>query len=197
MSTEVLTQALTAGVTAKFGAGTMFLVIAAPSANLNIVARQIGNSNKNRTFTGAPAGFKFTADGPADGFDTLEVTSSSNQTVQIAVGNDDVSYSNSVTVANTVTTQSNPAGTLSDISPVVTAAATQAAIVAANSSRRRVTIFSDPRNVGDTFIKIRKTTGTKDIALLIPGTYLTFEGTYGIDYNAVGGGDTIYICEES
>jgi len=197
MSTEVLTQTLTAGQKAVFGAGTMFLVIAAPVGSLNITAFQIGNSNKNRVFTGVPAGFKFTADDPLDGFDKLEVVSASGQTIQLAVGNDDVSYSNSVTVANTVITQDAPAGTLVDqTSPVACPNSAATAVVPANLSRRRVTLTLDP--AATAVVYARAHSGTNNLFPLQPGSPAEFKGTYAIDVqNNTGGSVNVYVAEET
>ena len=195
MSTEVLQQTLQAGVKATFGSGTQFVIVAATGA-LSIVARQIGNSNKNRTFSGVPAGFKFTADSPDDGFDTLEVTSATNQAVQISVGNDDVSYSNAVTITNTVTTQGNPTGTVTDTAPVACANAAQTPVVPVNGGRRSVTLAVDPNAGGVVFA--RKAGGANSLLPMQPGMSYQFGGTYGLDVrNDTGAAVNVYVFEES
>lgn len=193
MSTEVLTQTLTAGQKAIFGAGTIFLITQA-TGPVSIVARSLGNSNKNRVFANVPAGMKFTADTPDDGFDLLEVTSASNQTITIAVGNDDVEFSNSVTVTGGVLTQETPKQAVADTASKLTALG-QHTLFAANGARRAITISSDPLNQETIFF--RTTGGANDIGFVQPGQSVEFDGVYGIDYRAPAGGGTLYILEES
>lgn len=195
MSTEVLQQALQAGVKATFGSGTQFVIVAA-TGPLSIVARQIGNSNKNRTFSGVPAGFKFTSDSPDDGFDTLEVTSTINQTVQMSIGNDDVAYSNSVTVANTVVTQENPTGTITDTPAVACATGAATAVVPVNTGRRRVTLSIDPTAAGVVYARAHG--GANNLLPMQPGMTYEFAGTYAVDVrNDSGAAVNVYVFEES
>jgi hypothetical protein len=198
MSSEVLTQALVAGQQATFPQGRIFNILSAPSGPLTIQAVQAGGTaSKVRNFNNVPAGSKFTAK-EGDGWTYLRVTSQVNQTVTIFVGDDDMSFNNAVTITGTAATEDLPASTLSDLPPVVTVAATQAQLFPANSNRRRITVFNKPTNAGDVNgLALRKTGGTKDLAYLTPGQSLTFVGTYGVDYNATVGGDTIALCEES
>lgn len=194
MSTENLTQAVAAGATVVFGAGTQFVVSQA-SAAIDIKAVKIGDSSKNVSFKNVPAGFKFTAADDSPGFDLLQVTSATAQNVTLAVGTDDVSFSNAVTVTGNVLVQDSPASAMASTAPKVTAAAT-AALVAQNVSRRRITISSDPSNVANTVIYIRAQGGNR-IGFVVPGTSQQFVGTYALDYEAAAAGDTLYIAEES
>jgi hypothetical protein len=193
MSTEVLTQNLTAGVKATFGSGKVFL-IASATGPVNIVATQIGNSNKTRRFTGVPSGFKFTADNDADGFSTLEVTSPTTQAFTIAVGDDDIAFSNAVTVSGLVATQDTPATVVAG-STKVTAAAT-ASLFAANASRRRITITWDPTTAANTVIYLRVAGGAR-FGAIQPGQSVQINGTYAVDYEAAAAGDNLLIAEET
>jgi hypothetical protein len=141
-----------------------------------------------------PAGFKFTADDAGDGFSILEVTSSVPQTFTIALGDDDVSFSNAVTVSGNVSTQDLPATAITGATKttIVTAGA---ALVAANLARRRVTIFSDPANVG-AVVYIRVAGGAR-LGAITPGQLLQFNGTYALDYEDATAGDNLYIAEET
>lgn len=197
MSTEILTQALTAGQKATFGAGSIFLITSLDQGvAVNLVARQIGNSNKNRTFTGVPAGFKFTADSPEDGFDTLEVTSPSNQNIQIAIGTDDVSFSQSVTVSGNVSTKEIPASTLADTPAVAAGNAAQTHVVPVNAARRSVTLSVDPAAASPVFF--RSLNGANNLVIGQPGMSYRFAGTYAVDVrNDTGAAVNIYIAEES
>jgi hypothetical protein len=198
MSTEVLSQTLGAGGKATFGSGTQFLVVTAANP-ISIVARSIGNSNKNRVFTNIPAGFKFTADDALGGFDTLEVTSASAQVVTLAVGTDDVSYSNNVTISGTATTSELPAAVLANTAPVAAANAAQTVIVPANGARRRVTLTIDPASTAvPGTIFFRSAGGTQNLIPGQPGLSYPFAGTYGVDFrNDSGAAVNVYIAEES
>ena len=198
MSTEVLTQALTAGQPATFGRGSMVLITSLTSP-VTVVASQIGNSNKKRVFSNVTGGFKFQADSPDDGFDTLTVTSAASQNISIAIGDDDVDFANAVTVSNVVATQDSPAATLTDAAPVTIANGTQGAVVPVNASRRRVLLTIDPNNaaaLGSLFF--RKAGGAQNLLPVTAGQSYGFNGTYGIDLNNTSGVPcTVYVCEES
>lgn len=196
MSTETLTQAIGAGATVQFGAGTQFLIVTA-AASVTVKAIKLGSSNKNRVFSNVPAGFKFTADSPDDGFDYLQVTSASAQNVTLAVGTDDVTYSNNVTVSGSVSTVETPAGTLTDAAPVVCNTGAATAVVAQNLNRKRVTLSVDPAFAAGT-VYARKTGGTNNLLPLSPGMSYEFAGTYGIDVrNDTGTNATVYVMEEA
>ena len=195
MSTEVLSQTLGAGGVATFGSGTQFLIVQAANT-ITVTARSIGSSNKNRVFTNVPAGFKFTADDPTDGFDVLIVQSASAQTVTLAVGTDDVSYSNNVTISGTATTSELPASALADNAPVACATGAQTAVVPANGSRRRGSLAVDPAAGGVGYARAHG--GGNTLVPMQPGLTYPFIGTYGVDVrNDTGAAVTIYIGEES
>ena len=195
MSTETLNQTLQANVPATFGAGTQFLILAS-SAPLTINATQIGNSNKSRVFSGVLQGFKFAADSSDDGFSTLTVLSAVAQNLTIVVGDDDVSYPSTVTVAGNVSSVILPAVALTDTAPVACANAAQTAVVPQNVGRRRVTLSVDP--AAGAAVYARKTAGTKNLLPMLPGMSYEFDGTYGIDVrNDSGAAVNVYVLEES
>lgn len=198
MSTEVMRQSLLAGVPAKFGAGSLFLIVDATDA-ISVVASTIGNSNKNRVFNNVPAGFKFKADSPDDGFDVLTVTSATDQDVSIAVGNDDVDFTGSVSVAGTVKVKPVPASTLIDNAPVVCANGAQTTVADVNDGRARIGIsFQSDAAIGAGTVFFRAKGGANNLQEVQAGLVYTFEGTYGIDvYNNSGADLTAMICEES
>jgi hypothetical protein len=190
---------LAAGVKAIFGSGTAFVIVNAVGP-VTVVARSIGSSNKNRTFAGVPAGFKFTADDPSDGFDTLEVTSATNQAFTIAVGDDDVEFSNAVTVTGGVVTQEVPKSTLADNAPVNCPTAAQTAVVPANGARRSVMLTVDPTfaPANPNALSFRKTGGVNTLIPIVIGLSYTFDATYGIDLrNDSGSACNVFILEES
>jgi hypothetical protein len=196
MSTEVLSQTLGAGGKATFGSGTQFLIVQAANP-VTIVARSIGNSNKGRVFTNVPAGFKFTADDVLGGFDTLELTSATAQTVILAVGTDDVSYSNNVTISGTAQTTEVPASALTDAAPVACPTGALTPVVPANGARKRVSLSVDP-NFAAGLVFARVAGGANNLVPMQAGLTYPFAGTYGVSVrNDTGTTVTIYIAEES
>lgn len=196
MSTETLTQTLVANTPVQFGAGTNFLVLGA-TAPLTIQAVQIGNSNKNRLFAGVLQGFSFKADDAGDGFDLLQVTSATAQTITLVVGDDDVSYPSTVNVAGSVQSVQVPAVAVADQAPVVTVANAQTALFPQNVNRRRITVFSDPTNAANAVIYLLAHGGANHLGCIVPGQSLEFDATYGVDYFCAAAGDTLYLWEES
>lgn len=194
MSTETLPQALQAGVTAQFGAGTNFLIFSSAAA-VNVVAVQLGSSNKRIILNGCLEGFSY--DGTNDGgFTLLEVTSAVDQPdFVIVVGDDKVSYPATVTVAGNVSTEELPAASLTDQAPVVTAVG-QAALFPANASRRRITVFSDPKNANNQVIYLRAAGKANNLGCITPGQSVEVKGTYAVDYDAAAAGDSLYLMEE-
>lgn len=193
VSTETLPQALQAGIVAQFGAGTKLLILAA-SAPVNIVAIQIGSSNKRIVLSGAQQGFKY--DGSQDGgFDLLQVTSAVDQAgFVIVVGDDDVSYPNAVQITGGSVTVA-PATGVVDQAPVLTIAG-QTALFAANGARKRITVFSDPANANNAVVYIRAAGKTNNLGFMTPGQSLEFDGTYAADVDAAVAGDSLYLFEE-
>jgi hypothetical protein len=198
MSTETLTQSIGAGATVNFGAGSQFLIVSS-SGPISIKAVTLGSSNKNRVFTNVPAGFKFTADTPDDGFDLLQVTSATAQSVTMSVGTDDVTYSNSVTVQGTVATAELPAGALSDAAPVPCLNAQLTPVVPQNLSRRRLLLTIDPTSAaapGTLFFRVAA--GANNLTPAQPGMSYPFNGTYAVSLrNDSGASVNVYIQEES
>lgn len=179
MSTKLYTQILTANQPAQFPAGTIFLILTAPSA-LTIVPTQINAGGKERIFSGVGAGFKFKADDPADGWDFLTITATANGTITLIVGDDDVSFANLVTVAGSVLTQNQPSGTLVDqVSANALPGPGQANIVPANVNRRRVSIGNPSGSANS--IYIRSAGGAHDLYELQPGISAEFDTTAAID----------------
>jgi hypothetical protein len=195
MSTEVLTQSLVTTTPAKFGAGTFFLIVAA-TANLTIVATSIGNSNKNRTFANVGAGFKFQADSQDDGFDYLTVTTAANQVVSLAIGTDDVQFSNNVTVSNTVNTSDLPSGTVTTAGFTVATANQNGP--GANLSRRRITFCAPATNTGTIYVQAAGTNVAGQGAALAPGTFVQFNTTASLQCrNDTGATQSFSVMEES
>lgn len=197
MSTAILTQAVGPAAPATFGAGSMFAIQSA-TGPVTVVATTLGSSNKNRVFTNVPGGFKFTADRPEDGFDFLTVTSASNQNITIAVGDDDVTFSNAVTVTGAVATQEVPAGTIVDNANVAVPNAAQTQVAPVNASRRSITVsFVSNAAIAPATVYIRAHGGANNLMEVQAGLTYKFANTAAIDIrNDSGGALTALICEE-
>lgn len=192
MTTETLSQTIGAGGTVQFGSGTNFLILASSSA-VNIVAIRLGSAASRIILNGALQGFQFQSE-DGGGFDLLEVTSAAAQSVTFVVGDDDVSYPSTVNIAGNVNSQSVPASAVSNLAPVVTAVG-QAALFPQNVLRRRITVFSDPANVG-AVIFFRGSGLGNNLGFVTPGQSIEFDATYAIDYDATIANDKLYLLEE-
>jgi hypothetical protein len=197
MSTETLSQAIGAGATVTFGGGSIFNLVTA-TGPVDIVAVRIGDSSKGRVFKGCPAGFKFTADSPDDGFSLLKVTSATAQTVTIAIGDDDVSFANAVTIQGSAVTSELQTAAVTDAAVKACANAAQTNVVAQNLSRRMVTLTLDPGAAAGTVCYFRSTGGANNLIPVQPGQSVRFPGTYAVDLrNDSGAAVNVYIFEES
>lgn len=100
------------------------------------------------------------------------------------------------TISGSVVTQINPSATINDDAPISPTVTGQHALFAANGSRRRITVYSDPNNVGDAQVYLRKVGGANDLGFIVPGVYTEFDTTAAMDYRCVNGGDKLYLFEE-
>lgn len=145
MSSEVLTQAVGPAAPAAFGQGRIFNLLSAPGGPVTITAERrsvLGGQTQPRVFKNIPAGSKFTAP-LGDEWTYLRLTSASNQTIQIFIGDEDMQFNNAVTVTGTASVSVNPSSAVN--SPVATALAantTDVTGVPANPARRRVTVYN-------------------------------------------------------
>jgi len=99
-------------------------------------------------------------------------------------------------ISGTVNIASSPAATPTNRAPVTLATGTQAALFAANLSRRRIKVYSDSANPGSCYA--RTSGGANNIAELQPGVSEPFDGTYALDArNDTGGNCTFYLFEET
>lgn len=173
MTTEVLAQALTAGVQSTFGPGRIWYVKTATSP-LTIIAEKLGQgAQKIRKFINVAAGFKFVA-AVDDGWTYLRVTSSVNQNIEIIIGDDDVEVSNAVTVNGSVVTTELASTAGTDTVDNAQASGTQTAI-AANTSRRRITI--GVISTANNSVRVSKSGGAGRGIEIQPGTNQEFDTT--------------------
>lgn len=196
MTTEVLTQQLTAGVQATFGQGRVWYIKQATGA-LTIIAEKLGTAASVRRFINVGAGFKFTA-ALGDGWDYLRITSASTQTIEIILSDDDVEVANAVSVTGTAITQENPTQSVTDRAAVSVSNAIQTVTLFAAASRRQIRVFVDEQNADVCYA--RTIGGSNRLANLQPGSVYTFPGVYGLNVEraaASGGNCIFYLFEES
>ena len=194
MTTEVLAATLTAGQQYTFGQGRIWYLKTATSP-LNVTAEQSGSSAKIRKFINVGAGFKFVAP-EGDGWTFLRVTSALSQNIEMILGDDDVSVANAVSVTGSVTTLMLPstALTVSAADSVIVTAAALA--IAANLSRRRITVGSLSTNTGSVRVQSTGAGANKGLELQ-PGTFMELDTTAAFDVrNDSGASQTVQVLEE-
>lgn len=196
MTTEVISQVLSAGVQATFGQGRVWY-LKTLTGPVSIVAEKKGTGASIRRFTNVGAGFKFTAPEGA-GWDYLRVTSATTQTIEIVVGDDDIEVANAVSITGTASVQIAPASTLVDTAQVSCANAALTQVVPVNASRRRVGLsFSSAAAIAAGTVFFRAAGGANNLIEAQPGLVYTFEGTYAISVrNDSGAAVGCSICEE-
>lgn len=197
MTSEVLTQSVTAGNVATFGRGRVFNILQASSpVNITLETKSTkGGQTQVRKFTNIPAGSKFSLRVGEEDWTFLRLTSSVNQSVTLFVGDDDMTFSNAVTVTGVAVVSINPSSTVADTASISTTTG-QHSLFAANATRKRVTVYADPTNTATVFLRIAG--GGNDIGFIQAGTYEEFETLVGYDYrDPSAGGQKLYITDES
>jgi hypothetical protein len=198
VTTEVRTQALLAGVQATFGQGRFFVIKAAPSGGLTLVAERLGSGGTVRNFVNMPAGASFIAD-PGDGWTYLRVTSAVDQSVEICVGDDQVAFANAVSVTGTASVSVQPSSTVTTPADASIASA-GVANIAANTSRKRIWVGSLSSN-SPVSLNLRVHVSGAGAAKgfeLQPGTYEKFETTAAITiFNGDANAQSYWVFEES
>jgi hypothetical protein len=194
VSARNYSQSIGAGATITLPAGRYFYVRTAPNA-LDIVSE--GNPGSPLRFIGISAGARFGPVAEGQGWKFLRVTSAVAQAVEIIISDDgDFEIAAAVTVTGTTLTAEMPATTVTDLAPVSRADASQGALFAANTSRRRITVTPDSANGGICYV--RTVGGANNLAELQPGQAWVFHGTYALEVrNDTGAAALFYLFEES
>ena len=172
MTTEVISQSLSAGVQATFGAGRIFYVKSAESA-LTIVAENNGSSALVRKFVNVTAGFKFRAE-INQGWQLLRITSASAQAIEIVIGDDDVEFSNAVSIVGTSNVIIVPSSAITDTADATLASAAQVTI-ASNTSRKRLTVGVLSSSAAS--VRVSASGGASRGFEIQPGQFFPFETT--------------------
>lgn len=178
MTTEVLQLALTAGQQSTAGQGRVFYVKSA-SAAISITAEKIGTGALVRRFVNIPAGFKFHAEAGSVGWDYLRILSASSQNIELIVGDDDVDVANAVSVTGSVSTQDQPSTAVATPAPDAVASGS-ALVIAANLSRRRITISNDSGNGAKVYVQATSAGAGRGVPLA-DGLFAEFRTTAALD----------------
>lgn len=197
MTSEVLTQLVTAASGATFGRGRVFNVLQASSpVNITLETKSTkGGQTQVRKFTNIPAGSKFTLRDGQEDWTYLRLSTSVDQSVKIFIGDDDMTFSNAVTVTGVAVVSINPSSTVADTAAINTLTG-QHALFAANATRKRITVYADPTNTATVFLRVSG--GANDIGFIQAGTYEEFDTLVAYDYrDPSAGGQKLYITEES
>jgi hypothetical protein len=193
MSTRTLTLAFAGGETLRLPGGR-FLFIKAATAALDIVLREEGSGAQNQlTGVGAGARYKREASQPAWRF--TEVASVSAQTVTLILSDDaEFDVATSVAVTGSVSVADVPSTTVA--TPVAGSRATGGAdSIAANTSRRRITICALSTNTGSLFVQAVGAGAGRGYELQ-PGTSAEFRTTAALDIRNDSGATQAYMTFE-
>lgn len=194
MTTETLTYTLGAGARTRAPRGRMFYLLAASApVSFSVVGRPGQPVNLNNVSAGiqygpVPVGEEWTY---------LEIHSASAQSITLIVSDDPVGFAGAVQIVGTATAVIAPSAAVSIPADVVLAnAATHA--LAANLSRRRITVQSLASNTGNVRIAQTGAAGAARGLELQPGLLLEFATTAALDiYNGSGASQTLMIFEET
>lgn len=178
MTSEVLSQAVGAGATITFGQGRIFNLLQAASP-VTIVLETKNSSKPGQTrirkFVNIPAGSKFTAKENEE-WTFLKLTSAAAQNVTLFVGDDDMTFSNAVTVTGVAVVSVTPATTInSPVASILAGNTLDATGVPVNLARKWVTVYNLQASLGPIRVSDSGATGRgEEVA---PGTSKQWNNT--------------------
>lgn len=194
MSARNYAFAIGAGAQVRLPAGRYFFVRTA-SAAINVTTE--GNPGSPLSFKGISGGTKF---GPVDvgqGWTYLIIESASAQNLEIVISDDGLfDVANTVTVSGAVNVTEQPSSAIASPAAVVRATG-GADTIAANLSRRRISVCSLSTNIGSLFIQAVGAGAGRGIELQ-PGVTLELKTTAAFDIrNDSGASQTYSTFEET
>jgi hypothetical protein len=194
MSVQNYVQQFAAGQTSKFPGGRAFYIRQA-SSPVNIVT--YGKPASPVNLTGIAAGSKL-GPVPVDlRWDYLEVTSPAAQTVEVVISDEgEFEEAGVVTIAGTVTVTQLPASSMTDLPPVSVPSGVLTALIAANTSRKRVTVCV-PSTPGLSSVFLRSAGGANNLLEVQAGTFVSLTNTAAISaFQSSGAAVDVLILEE-
>jgi len=194
MSARNYVQTLSAGETIRLPAGRYFYIRTASSA-LDITAE--GNPGSPLRFIGVGAGTKFGPVAEGQDWKRLIVSSAAAQAIEIIISDDGLfDVASAVSVVGAVTIAEAPSSTIANTASVAPATGA-ASSIAANATRRRITLSSLSTNTGSVFVQATGAGAGRGIELQ-PGMTVELRTTAAFDIrNDSGAVQTIGIFEES
>jgi hypothetical protein len=148
MTTDVITQAITAGGTVTFGRGRFFALLAATGpVTVAFEDKRVGGSQtQRRVLNNIQAGTKMTVN-PGEEWTYIRLTSASAQNITVGVSDDNVEFTSAVSIVNTPSVFLAPT-TLVSTPAQISLNSTQTTQIPANSSRKRLTVCGVSTNTG-------------------------------------------------
>lgn len=195
MSARNYVQALGAGESINLPAGVFFMIRTAASA---LDVETIGNPGAPVRFLGIGAGSRFGPVAPGEGWKLLRVTSAAAQNIEIIISDDGLfDLANAVTVVGAVPVVVAPNSGITASGADVSVNTGNASSIAANLSRRAITIGALKANTGE--IRVQSTgAGANRGIELQPGQSVTLNNTAAIDVrNDSGAAQSYYAFEET
>jgi len=193
MSARNYVQTLGAGESINLPAGVFFMVRQAASA-LDIETQ--GNPGAPVRFTGIGAGSKFGPVSPGEGWKLLKVTSAAAQAIEIIISDDGLfDLANAVNVLGIASVSVAPASGITASGADVARASGGADSIAANLSRKSITIGALSTNTGSLRIQ-SPGAGANRGRELQPGTTATYYNTAALDVRNDSGASQSYWIEE-
>lgn len=194
MSTRTYTLSFSGAGTGVLPAGVFFYVKSASSA---LTIRTRGSTSAPIEFVDVGAGLKFGPVEPGKRWTYLDVTSAAAQTVVVIVSDDgEVDIASTVNVAGNVTVSEVPSSAIATPARVPVGAA-EALLIAANASRRSLTIqlpttATDSVNIGPSG-GVAADRGLE----LQPGASITRPWNFAVYAFAVSGTQNVQVAEET
>lgn len=196
------TETIPANGIVKLGPANFIFILSVSSGSIEVDLDTIGVASGNpgtEKFSGIVGGLQLSR---VKRWGTGTLTGTVGASVTFWYGYTDVREDNTIfsqqiaIIAGVTAVAISPAASVTDTVAVVTVTPAQTALFPANLARRRITVFSDPANVG-AVIYFRKSGGVNNVAFVVPGMSVEFDGTYGIDYQTATANDKLYLFEES
>lgn len=191
MTTEVIAQSITAALGADFGQGSTLYIKTAASP-LTIIGRRRRTGAQPVKLTNVGAGLKFRT---TDRWETLRVTTTVDQNIELIISDDDVDVANAVSVSGVASVSMVGPATLNASTSQVLATA-NAIARAQNLNRKSITVSNYTGSTGSVFIQSTAAGASKGTELQV-GQSVQITGTYAFDVrNDSGGNCTIGFYEE-
>lgn len=181
MTTDVITQVVTAGATVTFGRGRFFALLAATSpVTVTFEDRRVGGSQtQRRVLNNVGAGTKMYVN-PGEEWTYVRVFSAAANTITVGVSDDNIEFTSAVSIVNVPTVIVQASSIVSTIAPAAIAATTLA-VIAQNLARKRITVAAASANSLPIYIQQAAGNGATTAGIPVPaGTSYTLNTTSSI-----------------